>query len=109
MPKTTPVNGHLLLKPIEGDDLKKIQSGGSLSRSSGDRDRLNYGIVVSYDANPATVQGMLLEPVQKICKDGKIGQTIVYQRLAAHNVLVGGEDFHLVAWDQVIAIIEEGK
>lgn len=109
MPKTTPVNGHLLLKPIEGDDLKTIQSGGALSRTSGETDRLSYGRVISYDPDPSIIQGNHIEPVDAICMEHKVGQVIVYQRLAAHNLLVGGEDYHLLAWDQVIAIIEEDK
>ena len=107
MPKATPVNGHILLKPIEGEELQKIQSGGALQRSSGQADRLSYGRIVRYDASPAIIQGNEIEPVDEIMMKGEVGQVIVYQSLASHNVLVGGEDDHLLAWDQVIAIIEE--
>lgn len=105
MPKLQPLNGHILVRPLEGDELNEQQSGGKLSRGAGGTDRLSYGEVIEVTKDPAKHQGTELDPVKGI----EPGAIIVYQDLAFNKVIYQGQDMGILAWDQVLGVVKGAK
>lgn len=99
----TPIQAHVLVRPLEGDELKKVEFSGALTRGGGEHDRCRYGEVVKFDGVPAVIDDT---PIQ-VPEDVSIGSVILYERLAAHKTTFQGEDYEIIRGDMIYAVVQE--
>jgi chaperonin GroES len=91
-----PLMGYVLVDPVDAED--KTPSGIILPESA--KEKPAQGIVLS-TGEPIIIQGKeILPPV-------KVGDRVVYKKWGGDEIKVGGKEYKLVKFEDLMAIVEE--
>ena len=97
MNKLTPVNGNVILRPIEEEE----QMAGNIIIPDMGKERPEMGEIISiseiYNFNKGEYVPNTL----------KTGMKVLLPRMGAQNITVGGEDYWVTSIQNIMAILEE--
>jgi len=96
MPTYKPLNDHVLIKPINEDEVSKA---GIILPDTVDKEKPEKGEVV------AVGQGKLLENGQRAPISVKVGDQVIFKKYSPDE-LPGDEDLLMIKEEDIMAIIE---
>jgi chaperonin GroES len=96
MSKLKPLNGHVILKPIEEQE----QTYGNIVIPDMGKERPEIGIVVETDDTYNWHTGALY-PTHL-----KVGQKVLVPKLGAVKITIDGEDYYITKETEILAIYE---
>ncbi|HDQ22790.1 MAG TPA: co-chaperone GroES [Candidatus Uhrbacteria bacterium] len=96
MPTYKPLNDHVLIKPINEDEVSKA---GIILPDTVDKEKPEKGEVV------AVGQGKLLENGQRAPISVKVGDQVIFKKYSPDE-LPGEEDLMVIKEEDILAIIE---
>ena len=96
MPTYKPLNDHVLIKPINEDEVSK---SGIILPDTVDKEKPEKGEVV------AVGQGKLLENGQRAPISVKVGDQVIFKKYSPDE-LPGDEDLLMIKEEDIMAIIE---
>ncbi len=97
MTKYQPINDHILIKPINGNEVSKA---GIILPDTVDKEKPEKGEVV------AVGSGKLLENGQRAPMSVKVGDKVIFKKYAPDE-LPGEEDLMIIKEEDVLAVISE--
>ncbi len=96
MPKYKPLNDHVLIKPLNEDEVSKA---GIILPDTIDKEKPEKGEVI------AVGQGKLLESGQRAPISVKVGDKVIFKKYSPDE-LPGEEDLLMIKEEDIMAIIE---
>jgi len=96
MTKYQPLNDHVLIKPLNGDEVSK---SGIILPDTVDKEKPEKGEVV------AVGSGKLLENGQRAPMSVKVGDKVIFKKYSPDE-LPGDEDLMVIKEEDILAIIE---
>jgi chaperonin GroES len=97
MPNYKPLNDHVLIKPLNGDEVSKA---GIILPDTVDKEKPEKGEVV------ATGPGKLLENGQRAPMSVKVGDKVIFKKYSPDE-LPGDEDLMVIKEEDILAVIGE--
>jgi len=97
MPNYKPLNDHVLIKPINGNEVSKA---GIILPDTVDKEKPEKGEVV------ATGPGKLLENGSRAPMSVKVGDKVIFKKYSPDE-LPGEEDLMVIKEEDILAIISE--
>ena len=96
MSKLKPVNGNVILRPIEEEE----QMAGNIIIPDMGKERPEMGEVIAvspiYNFNKAE----FVDPVVEV------GDKVLIPKMGAQSITIGGEEFYITAQSSILSIIE---
>ena len=96
MPNYKPLNDHVLIKPLNGDEVSK---SGIILPDTVDKEKPEKGEVV------AVGEGKLLDNGQRAPMSVEIGDKVIFKKYAPDE-LPGEEDLMIIKEEDILAIIQ---
>ena len=96
MSKLTPLNGHIILKPIEEQE----QTYGNIVIPDMGKERPEIGEVVEVSSTYNWNKGDWKQT------ELKVGQKVLVPKLGASKITVDGEDYYITKESEILAIYE---
>jgi chaperonin GroES len=96
MSKLTPLNGHVILKPIEEQE----QTYGNIVIPDMGKERPEIGEVVEVSSTYNWNKGDWKQT------ELKVGQKVLVPKLGASKITVDGEDYYITKESEILAIYE---
>jgi len=96
MPNYKPLNDHVLIKPLNGNEVSKA---GIILPDTVDKEKPEKGEVV------ATGPGKLLENGQRAPMSVKVGDKVIFKKYSPDE-LPGDEELMVIKEEDILAIIE---
>jgi len=97
MPNYKPLNDHVLIKPINGNEVSKA---GIILPDTVDKEKPEKGEVV------ATGPGKLLENGSRAPMSVKVGDKVIFKKYSPDE-LPGEEDLMVIKEEDILAVISE--
>lgn len=94
--KLKPVNDHIIIKPAAAQEMTK---SGIVLPGTADKEKPEKGEVI------AVGPGRLLDTGQRAPMSVAVGDTVVFKKYAPDEVTIDGEEFLVIAENDVIAVV----
>ncbi len=99
--KITPMPGYIVVEPISEDDLNKSE----LATLENEREHISTGKAIKVSKYAGTFENYGFQFASEV----KEGDIIAYIQYSEHPLRVNGQEYHVVRFDKVIAVVSEKK
>ena len=97
MNKLKPVNGNVILRPIDEDE----QMAGNIIIPDMGKERPEMGEIIALSPVYNFHTGQYVPSILKV------GMKVLIPKMGAQSVTIGGEEFYITAEPSILSIIEE--
>ena len=97
MSKYKPLNDHVLIKPINGQEVSKA---GIILPDTVDKEKPEKGEVV------AVGQGKLLDNGQRAAMSVKVGDKVMFKKYSPDEIKVDGVEYLIISEGDILGILE---